>query len=189
MKNKYAEYSDNELLELLMQGRGQAKKSMEELYRRYSNKIYTYCTKYLYDEKIALDIFHDSFINFYDAVKKGVQVKNVGAFITQIARNLCLNENVKKVNQGLEFKEGWISGDINESYDKKETSEILDKALMQLPDDYREIIILKEFLDMKYIEIAETLDIGLSLVRTRIYRAKQMLRDYLKVYIDEIKSN
>lgn len=187
MKKSLKDYDDAKLLELLKGNRKEAARAMEEIYERYSKLIYTYCVKFLNDEKIALDIFHDSFIKFYEAVKDGKQIEKINSYLARIARNMCINENKKRDNTNLEFDELLFNTENEQlNLEKKEINELLNQALERLPDEFKELIILKEFLDYKYKDIADLMDINMSLVRTRIYRAKQMLRDYLKVYINEI---
>lgn len=187
MKKSLKDYDDAKLLKLLKGNRKEAARAMEEIYERYSKLIYTYCVKFLNDEKIALDIFHDSFIKFYEAVKDGKQIEKINSYLARIARNMCINENKKRDNTNLEFDELLFNTENEQlNLEKKEINELLNQALERLPDEFKELIILKEFLDYKYKDIADLMDINMSLVRTRIYRAKQMLRDYLKVYINEI---
>lgn len=187
MKKSLKDYDDAKLLELLKGNRKEAARAMEEIYERYSKLIYTYCVKFLNDEKIALDIFHDSFIKFYEAVKDGKQIEKINSYLARIARNMCINENKKRDNTNLQFDELLFNTENEQlNLEKKEINELLNQALERLPDEFKELIILKEFLDYKYKDIADLMDINMSLVRTRIYRAKQMLRDYLKVYINEI---
>jgi RNA polymerase sigma-70 factor (ECF subfamily) len=73
-----------------------------------------------------------------------------------------------------------------------ETSEFLQlitTALDMIPDDYREVFILREYEGLSYAEIAEVVDSSLSNVKVRIFRAKQKIRDILTPYIREFSED
>jgi len=55
----------------------------------------------------------------------------------------------------------------------------LKKLISKLGDDYREIIILRYYQDLKYDEIARLLSISISTVKIRLFRAKKMLKDMI----------
>jgi RNA polymerase sigma-70 factor (ECF subfamily) len=58
-----------------------------------------------------------------------------------------------------------------------------------IPDDYREVFILREYEGLSYAEIAEVVDSSLSNVKVRIFRAKQKIRDILTPYIREFSED
>jgi len=186
MGKKVNGYNDHNLLKMAAEGnRRESQQAFGELYNRYSTLVYTFCQKYLHDDQTAEDIFQDTFIKFYDIIKEKKDVEFIGGYLTNIARNLCHNEVRKKHKEFSEFEENLFKSDQKDRIEEKEYKELLDKALQSLPYEYKEFVILKEFLDMKYKEIAELMETNISDVRTKIYRAKQMLKDYLKVYVNE----
>jgi len=77
----------------------------------------------------------------------------------------------------------------DKTFEQKEINELINIGLDALPEKYREVIILKEFLDMSYQEIAELLNLTLPVVRIRIYRAKNKLREYLAPFLTETEKN
>jgi RNA polymerase sigma-70 factor (ECF subfamily) len=73
-----------------------------------------------------------------------------------------------------------------------ETSEFLQlitAALELIPDDYREVFVLREYEGLSYAEIAEVVDSSLSNVKVRIFRAKQKIREILAPYIREFSED
>jgi RNA polymerase sigma-70 factor (ECF subfamily) len=58
---------------------------------------------------------------------------------------------------------------------QQEENAIVFKALMSLPEKYRQVVLLKYYNDNRYDEIAETLDITISAVQTRLFRARKMI--------------
>lgn len=178
--------SDEDLYLSLQKGKALGKAAFEELYERFSTKIFTYCSKMLNNREIAEDVFQDIFVNFYESSKKYDEMTNVSGFLIKIARNLCINERQRKAHS-MTSLENLIVPVYDEPYDKSELKEILDTAIEALPKKYREALILKEYVGFQYNEIAEALDMSMSTVKTRIYRAKNKLRELLSPYLEDMK--
>ena len=73
----------------------------------------------------------------------------------------------------------------SENPDLKERAELLEMAIESLPEKYREVIVLKEFLGFSYQEIADLLGVTLPSVRINIYRAKQKIKEILTPYLED----
>jgi RNA polymerase sigma-70 factor (ECF subfamily) len=71
--------------------------------------------------------------------------------------------------------------------ENKEIKNIVNLAIDSLPEQYKEIIIMKENMDMSYNEIAKVLDLSLSAVRIRIFRAKEKLKNILTPYLKDLQ--
>ncbi|MCJ7806486.1 MAG: sigma-70 family RNA polymerase sigma factor, partial [Clostridia bacterium] len=67
-----------------------------------------------------------------------------------------------------------------ELYLEKERARELSRVLQELPPIYREVILLKHVGELSYTEICETLDLGITLVKNRLYRGRIMLREALE---------
>lgn len=179
---------DEELYQLLSSDKKKATMAFDELYRRYSAKLFTYCCKILMDEAKAQDIFQEAFLRFYESAKKDRNMTNVSAFLFKIARNLSLNEKQKKHNSFISYEDIQHST-FDKSYESKEQVELLEMALDNLEEKYKEAFVLREYLGMSYQEIGEMLELSLSTVRIRIYRAKNKIREFLAPYIEDLENN
>ena len=102
-------------------------------------------------------------------------------WIFSIARNACIDLHRKR--RPTQSTDDTILKDSRElpdaALDRKTRAQRLNKAVSQLPDLYREVILLYHFEHLKYQEIAEALEIPLGTVMNRIFRARQKLRDRL----------
>lgn len=188
MNKELQNIGDEELFALVSKGDSQAISAFEEIYNRYSSKIYTYIKKILRNSPASDDIFQETFVRFYECAKNGQKMTNVAGFLIKIARNLCLNEKISKYNQHLNLDD-FIFTINDKTFEQKEINELINIGLDALPEKYREVIVLKEFLDMSYQEIAELLNLTLPVVRIRIYRAKNKLREYLAPFLTETEKN
>ncbi|MFP4369270.1 MAG: RNA polymerase sigma factor [Bacteroidota bacterium] len=186
MKNELKHKSDEQLYALL-KNKTSAKAAFDELYERYSTKLYNYCRKILNNQELAEDIFQETFTRFYESAQVDRPMSNVAGYLVRIARNLCLNEKVKKHNDNVPL-EDFHFPTYDTNYDKKELADLLETAIEDLPDQYREVIILKEYFDMSYKDIAETLNTTMPVIRIRIYRARNKIKELMAPYMKDFKS-
>jgi RNA polymerase sigma factor (sigma-70 family) len=178
--------SDEELYELLYGSDNISRLAFEELYQRYSSKLYTYCRRILGNNETAEDVFQEAFIKFYESSKVQRVMTNVGGYLTKIARNLCLNEKQRKTQQIISFEELKYPV-FAEGNEKNEIKNLMETAFEIMPDDYREVLVLKEFMGFSYKEIAEITNCSLSVVRTRIWRAKNRLRKIITPLMEDFQ--
>ncbi len=177
--NDFSKYSEIELSFLIKSEKKDiAKKAFDEIYYRYSSRIYTLCYRFVRDAESAKDIFQETFIKFYEtATTNNEGVERIGGYLAKIARNLCINQirnnnKVKKVDI-VKIRLSTVDND----YEKKQQKEVLDLAIEQLPEIYREMLILKEYMDYSYDEIALMTNQTRTNVGVLIHRAKIMLRE------------
>jgi RNA polymerase sigma-70 factor (ECF subfamily) len=178
--------SDEELYDMLRGGRDDAHAAFEEFYDRHSARLYTYCQRMMNNDPLAQDLFQETFIRFYDSVQKVENMTNAAAYLLRIARNLCLNERHRKHNNLVQLEEFHLPA-CHEHYESAELMQLVETAMETLPDDYREALMLKEQLGFSYNDIAEITGTTMPVIRTRIYRAKNKVRDILAPYLEDLQ--
>lgn len=188
MANKLQNMTDEDVYSLFKEDDKVSREAFDELYGRFSSKIYTYCRKVMNNTAAADDIFQETFTRFFESAKSERKMTNVAGFLLKIARNLCLNEKDKKYNNEISLEEFQFPV-YDKSFEKKEMNDIMNLALDTLPEKLREVIVLKEFLDLSYQEIADVMGDSLPVIRIRIYRAKLKLREILAPYFEEYDNN
>ncbi len=187
MKRNYRANSDRELVDLVRQGAAEAEPAFTELYHRYSSSVHSYCLRVLSNETAAEDIFQETFIKFYHNVRTDLNDFNVAGFIIKIARNLCLNyKRDMKANVSIDDVNTLVN---QENYEKKELLELINNSLELIDDDLRECFVLKEYSGLQYTEIAEVLNITVVNAKTRVFRAKQKIKNILEPYLKEFAEN
>jgi RNA polymerase sigma-70 factor (ECF subfamily) len=154
--------TDFELVQLFQTGNLQA---MEALVLRHKEKLYTSILFLVKDKYLAEDIFQDSFIRVIDTIRNG-KYTDEGKFLPwamRIAHNLCV-DHFRKVKRTPTIKNG-DDKDIFEvlsfTEDSPETNLIRRQShdrvkdlLQLLPEDQREVIILRHYADLSFKEIA-----------------------------------
>ncbi len=179
--------TDIELCAIVHDGDSRRNAAFEILYDRHSPRVYTYCRRVLGDITVLDDVFQETFVRFYNSLLGNREMTNVPAFILRIARNLCLGEKDRIKNQAVAFEEFHSLATLP-TFESEEMMKLIDMALTMLPEEFREVFVLREFMGFSYNEIAETLGTTMPTIRTRIYRAKNMIREILAPYITDINS-
>ncbi|HBM75572.1 MAG TPA: RNA polymerase subunit sigma-70 [Clostridiaceae bacterium] len=141
---------------------------------RYKENYYRLAYSYVKNTDDALDIVQDS---IYKAISSMSSLKNPNCIKTwfyRIVVNTSLDFLRKKKNVSV-LKEEVITSIDCGTVDEYENFD-LQKALDNLPDKYRTVIILRYFEDLKIEEIAEILNENINTIKTRLYKSLKMLR-------------
>jgi len=164
-----------------------AQAALSTLYRRYSQRVYTYCRKILGDNQIAEDLLQETFVRLFETGKQGRALENFPAYLMTIARNHCLSHRSRSKRQYVEVEDfHLVYRDV--PYEQKELLQLIQTTLELLPDDYREAFVLREYNGLSYNEIAEIIGESIDVVKVRIFRAKKKLREILAPYLADIQS-
>jgi RNA polymerase sigma factor (sigma-70 family) len=162
--------SDQELVQLYLGGNALA---FSTLVIRYKSKLYTSIYLLLKDKFLAEDMFQDVFIRVIDKLKKGLY-KEEGKFlpwIMRIAHNMCLDHfrklkrlPVTKMVDGADFFEqlDMSAPGFENCLMASETNKQVGEMLDMLPDEQREIIILRHYADLTFKEIAALKHISIN---------------------------
>ena len=169
--------SDQELINEYLQGSEQA---FAELIRRHQQKIYTSIYLFVKDREIAEDLFQDVFIKIIDTLRKG-NYNHEGKFsqwAIRIAYNMCVdqfrrNKRRTKVSGGDDFDIFDVLELKDENREdqliRSETHDRIKQLVDSLPDEQREVVILRHYADMsfKYISLLTRVSINTALGRMR----------------------
>lgn len=154
----------------------------ETLFRGYDKRVYYTALRYLGKAEDAADITQEVFLRAWRHINSLDPNRAVFPWLFRITRNLCINKCKKRSSTeiGLEFPEHTMGKDaVEENVLAKEAQKEVKDAILNLPDKYREIIILKHYDECSYEEMAEILDIPKGTVMSRLYNARKMLKERL----------
>ena len=149
--------------------------------RKHYEEILKYCSYHCLDTSYAEDLTQETFLHFFEKLSDYRYIGKTRNYLYTIAGNLCKDYYKKKRESLLEEQ----SREFQNSPRQSETEDILNKitieaALNKLPEELREVIILYYFQELKLAEIADTLQIGLPLVKYRIKQGKMRLEKMLR---------
>jgi RNA polymerase sigma-70 factor (ECF subfamily) len=186
--------SDHALIEATTKGDEEA---FAEIVRRYRNPITNYLYRFLNDYEEAIDLAQETFVRVYFAADRYHTEFAFSTYIYRIASNLAITELRKRKRRkmlsltGL-FQPGDETADFQPADERKlpdvdlidnEQNAIVGKAIAALPLKYRAPIILRDIEGKSYDEIAEILKLGLGTTKSRISRARALLKEKLKGHL------
>ena len=181
------ETPDLELYARLSHDDAAAQAALSILYRRYSQRIYTYCRKIIGESTTAEDLLQETFVKLLESGRQQRAIENFPAYLMTIARNLCLSHRARSKGQFVEVEDFHLaSRDV--PYEQRELLQLIQASLELLPEDYREAFVLREYNGLSYNEIADVIGESLDVVKVRIFRAKKKLRDILAPYLADLHS-
>ena len=165
--------------------RNNDEQAFEEIYRRYDRRIFAYCLTVLKDREAAEDAYQTTMMTAYKS-RDSYRGGNFAAWIFTIARNFCLKAKRSSAHTTpVDELAETIPNAADKTGDDFLLREAFDQAVLNLPDEFRLPIEYKYLSGFSYEEIAEMMNISLSLVKVRIFRAKKLLRKTLQPYMQE----
>ena len=166
--------------------------AFEELVLEYEKKVYNVALRMLNNREDAADMTQEAFIKAYNSLSGFRGDSKFSVWLTRIVSNLCLDfmrsrNRRPTVSLSMEDEDGEdVQLDIADTSQSPEqllerslTRESVRRGLQSLPEDYREILLLREIQGLSYDEIAAALDIEVGTVKSRIFRGRKKLCDYL----------
>lgn len=193
--NNPAVYIDNELVQRTRCG---DVKAFEELFNRHHKRVYNIALQMLKDESEAADATQEVFVKAYSSINN---LKSDAAFVTWLKTmtvNKCRdiirkrgNVRVESLDVPIETKDG---GTVNtevadwtnnpeKSLDKKQTREMVQKAICSLTPDYCEVVTLFYIDGADIAEIARILNCPVGTIKSKLSRARAELKRKLECYV------
>jgi RNA polymerase sigma-70 factor, ECF subfamily len=180
----YSELTDEKIVELAIGGDADA---FGHLVRRWERKVFALCFGMLGREDDARDAAQEAFIAAYRNLKSFRGDAKVSSWLHRIAINQCLTTKRRKKSRAEEY----INDDDgsedrtfvapafhspDNATEKAERMKLIRQAVRALPGDLRQVVVMKEFEEMTFQEISQTLDLPLSTVKSRLYTALKQLK-------------
>ncbi|MCU1289977.1 MAG: polymerase sigma factor, sigma-70 family [Acidobacteria bacterium] len=179
---------DEQLVELAISENPEA---FGEIVKRWDRKIFALCYGMLGSEADARDATQESFIAAYRNLPKFRGDAKLSSWLHRIAVNQCLtlirraknrSEDYLNEDESAEDKTFVAPANLSPSRatEKNERLTLVRQAVQSLPNELREIIVMKEFEEMTFQQISDTLELPLSTVKSRLYAALKQLRGKLE---------
>lgn len=177
----------------------------ETICRQYSDRITNLAYRMTGDDEMARDLTQDVFIKVYEHMSSFEGRSGIYTWIYRIAVNHILNYLKKErrynwiqlMDRSLsevlvedvidpDFQVASRPGRADHNLEQKQREEVVWNMIEKLPAKYRVPLVLFRYEGLSYKEIAETLELSLSAVETRIHRANKRLVDLLEPWIDDL---
>lgn len=155
------------------------------LVKQLQRPIYTLSLRMTGDSEMAKDLTQDIFLKVYKNLASYNHQVKITTWIYTISTNTCI-DYLRKKKDVLLFDDQKPAEMAQQIYDlpgqvleKRELRQHIYEKIDCLPEHYRIVVILKYINELSFEEIAIVLDQPLSTVKTKLYRAKEMLRTHL----------
>ncbi len=167
----------------------------------YLGQLYNYAFYLTKDEEDAQDLVQDTFVKAFRFMDNFQEGTNEKAWLYKIMKNGFINDYRKKNSKPVHFSYDTIfeTNDTNEEstphnpIHEGELKDVTDLfrglmgdevtgALDSLPTDYRQILVLADIEEFSYEELSDILDIPIGTVRSRLFRARNLLKEKLLKY-------
>lgn len=180
--------SDSELLQSMMAGDEEA---LAELYRRRQRAIYRFAIQMCGSKTVAEDVTQEVFMFL---IREGQTFDpsrgSLNAFLMGVARNHVLRR-LRRERPYVAMEED-SDGDVKENQEaltsagpledltRTERIELVRRAVLALPEKYREVVVFCDLEEMSYVEAAEILGCAIGTVRSRLHRGRSLLIEKLR---------
>jgi len=176
------------------------KKAFEQLVLSYQERVYALSFRLAGNHTDAQDLAQEAFVKAYQRLGSFRGEADFGTWLHKITVNTWLNikrqqkEEPLSLDEPLKTDDGEISrtavsddveGDPEESFARKELQELVWKALNSLNEEFRVVIVLREMEGYSYEEIASMMNCSLGTVKSRLNRARRLLREKVTVLLRE----
>lgn len=180
--------ADIELVKQTLRG---DKEGFEKLVYLYQDKVYSLCYRYSGNEEDAFDLAQEAFIKAYRSLSTFKGKSRFSTWLYRVTTNVCLDElrrrrrdiQSQSLDQPVTGSDGEMSRiildesqSIDTWYETKEQAEYIQSLLNELKPDHRMVLLLKDIMELSYEEISQVLNISTGTIKSRLSRARDLLR-------------
>lgn len=163
--------------ELMGQVRNGVGEMLGQLFERYQSPLFNFYLKLTGDRSVSEDLVQEVFLRILKYRHSYHPETPFRAWMYQIARNARVDHFRKKRPETAlepEMAPAVIPNDLTQ---EQQEAELLHRALLELTEDKREVLVLSRFQGLKYEQIAEVMDCEVNTVKVRVHRALHDLRE------------
>lgn len=176
--------SDEQIVERALTGDAEA---FGEIVRRWERRIFALAFGMLGREEEARDACQETFLAAWRNLRGFRGEAKVSSWLHRIAVNQCITRQRRAKVRGESALEDEMAADGDSFFisahespvhavESRQTTETVRRAVQALPTELRQVIVMKEFEELTFQQIAEALDLPLSTVKSRLYTALRQLR-------------
>jgi len=170
-------------------------RAFEELVARHRDKVYARALSMIRNEEDAIDLSQEAWVKAWQRLKQFQGDSSFLTWMTRIVNNLCLDklrkqkreraesiENLEEESGGVERQMPTVTVNPTERLERSELRQRIDKALGQLSYEHRTVLILHEFEDLEYKEIAKRMQCSIGTVMSRLFYARRKMAALMASY-------
>ena len=182
------EYSSAEDAALVRAAQKGDTDAFEELVARHRDKIYARAFSMMRNENEAVDLSQEAWVKGWQRLAQFQGDSSFATWITRIVINLCLDElrkqkrrrteSIEEMDEesgGVERQMPVVTTNPTERLERGELRQRIDQALAQMSHEHRTVLVLHEFEEMEYKEIAKTMGCSIGTVMSRLFYARRKM--------------
>jgi RNA polymerase sigma-70 factor (ECF subfamily) len=172
-------------------------KAFAEVVLHYQKKVFNITYRMLGNFEEAKDLAQEVFISVFESIKDLKEEVKFEAWLTQITLNHCRNRwkylkrrqyfNSESLDDPIETEDGSVPRAIYDPSDnpevlleKKMVQQLIQRGLLKLKEDQRELLVLRDLQGYSYEEMGETLGLPEGTIKSRLHRARMDLKEVLE---------
>ena len=188
-----ADHSSTDDPALVRAAQGGDMAAFEELVKRHRDKIYARAYSMMRNEEEAVDLSQEAWVKGWQRLKQFQGESSFGTWMTRIVINLCLDqlrkhkrqrtESIEEMNEesgGVERQMPVVTINPTAGLERGELRQRIDRALSLLSYEHRTVLILHEFEELEYKEIAKVMGCSIGTVMSRLFYARRKMAALLE---------
>ena len=188
---------DQKLIGLFLSGKSNA---FDKIVLKYQDQVYNLCCRMIANEEDATDCAQETFVKVFRSLHQFKSQSRFFTWLYRIAVNVCKNKlsskAYKKSQQILSIDEPDKMREIQapdmsyDSLEKKDRYKLLERAISQLSEEHKALLLLFDHERLSYEEIQNITGLKLGTIKSRLARAREMVKKILeKLNKDNIKDH
>ncbi len=192
---------ERELVRRLQAGESRA---FEELVRENSPRLLAVARRFFPAESDAMDALQDAYLSAFKAIGRFDGNSKLSTWLHRIVVNACLMKLRAKSRRPetqieamlpafddaghlVKKNGGGLSETAEDALHRKESRELVRATIHELPEQYREVLLLRDIEELDTDQVAQMLDLTAGAVKTRLHRARLALKQLLEAKLDRLK--
>lgn len=168
-------------------------RAFEELVTRHRDKIYSRAFSMMRNEEDAVDLSQEAWVKAWQRLVQFQGESSFATWMTRITINLCLDElrkqkrvkaesieQIEEESGGIERHLPILPADPTQGLERAELRSRIDEAMAQLSHEHRTVLILHEFEELEYKQVAKRMGCSLGTVMSRLFYARRRLASLLE---------
>jgi len=189
---KARNYPESDDKDLVKWSQDQDPEAFEELIARHRDKIYARAFSMMRNEDEALDLSQEAWIKAWQRLKQFQGDSSFATWMTRIVINLCLDqirrhkrkraESIEQLDEelgGVERQMPVVTVNPTAGMERSELRKRIDEAMQKLSDAHRTVLILHEFEELEYKQIAKVMGCSIGTVMSRLFYARRRMASLL----------
>ncbi len=194
--NKHSSHIENET-ELIASAQNGNKQALAKLVEKYEKTIYNFAFKICRNREKAEHVMQETFLSMVKSISQFSGKSKLSTWLYTVTSNHCLmlaRSEKKRIASEFDEEQSFSSSvsvsqwkyTPSDVLENDELKKILDRAIKKLPEEYRIVFILRDVEGLSTKETAETMELSVPAVKSRLHRARAFLRNELnKVFAED----